>query len=378
MAALLAVALPLAGAAAEGQGAEWRLQVVDSGGGGSYSSMRVDTNGNVHVSYIDEVQNQVKYGFWDHKLDKWFTTVLDRSAGFSSMVLDKKQQPHISYLDYGTGKLKYARWNGGAWEKQTIQINAKNISFYTSIALDDKGNPRISYYEYWGTGDDYRLQLRNVVWNGKFWEVRTIDTVPGSGKFNSMTSDSAGVPQIAYANVKAENAGLRYAIWNGRAWDIQVLEGVKSPYPVHSVSLAIAQSGVPHIAYTDVTLKLVKYATLLKKQWYLETIDSLVEEAYPDRHGIALDDHSEPYISYFDAGSGLLKLAHREGGKWVTEVVDQNFAGFTSSLEIARGKIWLTYKDEGGQLKFAYRSLIPAGEVELKPTALPSSAREKE
>ena len=92
--------------------------------------------------------------------------------------LDSKQQPHIAYLPYGDGQLKYAHWNGTAWEKKNVQINAKVIDYYTSIAVDAKDYPRISFYEYWGTGEDYSLHLRNVAWNGQYWEVGTVDATP--------------------------------------------------------------------------------------------------------------------------------------------------------------------------------------------------------
>ncbi len=184
-------------------GAKWWIRLAAN-------SLRCELTsyGNAHVAYVDDSQHLLKYSFWDHKLDKWFTTVLDKTAGFCSMVLDSQQHPHISYIEYGHARMRYAHWNGSSWDKQTIQINAKDISFYTSIAVDAKDNPSISFYEYWGTGEDYLLHLRNVTWNGKFWEVRTVDSTPGSGKFNSIAIDSAGNRDIAYANVKSENAGF--------------------------------------------------------------------------------------------------------------------------------------------------------------------------
>jgi hypothetical protein len=346
--------------------AEWRTSVVDPSVAGSFSSLRIDSFGNGHVAYVDETQNQLKYGFWDHKLDKWFVTVLDSSTGFCSLTLDSKQRPHISYGEYGTGKIKYARWDGLAWKKETIQIDAKNISFYTSIILDPKDQPRISYYEYWGTGYDYSLLLRTVTWNGKFWEVQTIDSTPGSGKFNFMLSDSKGYPAVAYANVKAEHQGLRFAHWDGRAWQINVLEGITGPYAIFSVALALDKEDRPHIAYTDMVKNLVKYATFRDGKWDLELVDALAEGAYPDRHGIAVNEDGVPYISYYDAGLGVLKLAHREGSKWEQEIVDQNHAGFTSSLQIAAGQIFVTYRDETRQqVRFARRALTkPAQQTE--------------
>lgn len=352
---ILAIALIAVGAL---QGSEWRREVVDPSGGGKFSSLRIDTFGNAHVAYYDEAQFLLKYGFWDHNLRKWFTTTIDQTRGFCSLTLDPKQRPHISYLAYGDGQLKYAFWNGTSWQKQVIHINARDISYYTSVALNADENPTITYYEYWGTGEEYRLNLRGVSWNGSFWSVRTIDSVPGSGKFNFAVSDSKGYPHVAYANVKAENAGLRYAWWDGQTWHVEVLEGIASAMPIYSVSLALDKQDVPHIAYTDVANRLVKYATRRGNKWELQVIDSLRQVAYPDRNGIALDADGNPYITYYDPGPGVLKMAHREGNGWVSEIVDENFTGFTSSIQIVGDSIWVTYADDNTHgLKCARRTL---------------------
>ncbi len=356
--------------------AGWHIETADAIGGGKFSSLRIDKFGNGHVAYYDESRHELNYGFWDHKLNKWFTTTLDDNVGgFCSLALDSKQYPHISYLEYGHGKIKYIRWDGSSWHKQTLEIKAKNISFYTSIALDANDNPHISYYEYWGTGENYELALRTIGWTGDHWEVMTIDATPGSGKFNSMATASTGLSQIAYANVKSENAGLRYAAWNGTSWTVTVLEGVAEPHPVYSVALVLDDRDAPHIAFTDLTDNIVKYATRNAGKWEIQSIDSVAEPAYPDRNGIAVDSERNPYVSYFDARTGVLKLAHRTNGKWTSEVVDENFNGFTSSLQIAQGRIWLTYSDESGQrLRFAYRSL-DSGDPANQPV---SSLRKRE
>ncbi len=339
-------------------GGEWQTEVVDTSVAGTYSSFRLDSSGNGHVCYIDQGRNQVKYGYWDHKLNKWFTTVVDGSAGYCSLAVDSKDRPHISYQAWGTGKIKYAYWDGSSWQKTTLLIQAKEISFYTGIALDAQDQPRLSYYEYWGEGEDYELHLRTVAWTGDRWEVETIDPTPGSGKFNFLVSDSKGRPKIAYANVKAENQSLRYAAWNGQSWVIDVIEGADRPFEVFSVALALDGADNPHIVYTDVAHDLVKYATSQHGKWELSVVDSLKDYGYPDRYGIACDGHGNPYVSYYDAGLGVLKVAHLQDGRWVPEVVADNFAGFTNSMQIRGGTIYLTFRDDTNQqLKFAFRRL---------------------
>jgi len=350
---------------ASSQGAEWERKVVDDNGG-LYSSMKFDTFGNAHVAYYDGPRHTLKYSFWDHKLDKWFTTAVDESGGFCSLALDSKQRPHISYVDWGGGRLKHAYWDGITWRRETIQIQAKEISFYTSIALDKNDHPTISFYEYFAADGSNLLRLRTVTWNGQYWEVRTIDSDAGSGKFNSIAIDSKGYPHIAYGNVKYENGSLRYAHWNGTSWELEIVEGAGKPGTIcWSVSLVVDQDDQPHITYTNVSERLVKYAWKKDGKWVTEVVDSLFREGYPDRNGIALDDHGNPYISYFDAGEGLLKLAHRVDGKWVSEIVDQGYVGFNNSLRIDHGVVWITYADASDNaLRYARREIDDVGSID--------------
>jgi hypothetical protein len=337
--------------------AEWRVGTLEDSIGGKYSSLRMDTFGNVHVCYCSLSQGLVGYGFWDKNLNRWFTTTVGRCSGFTSMVLDSKQHPHISYPD-GTGNVNHSYWDGTSWQKQTVELHAVVINYYTSISVDLNDYPSISYYEERGAGEN-GLRLRVVTWNGKFWEARTVDSDQGSGKFNSMEADSKGNPQIAYGNVEYKNASLRYAQWNGHSWDVEILEGKGVPgTSMWSVALVLGKDGVPHIAYTDVKNRILKYGTRIDGKWELVGVDTLRGVAYPDRNGIALDERGNAYISYYDSGLGVLKVAHRLGRQWVVEVVDQNSAGFASSIQIGQGDIWVSYANETGeQLKVARRPL---------------------
>jgi hypothetical protein len=353
--AALAAALPAAEPV-------WQTELVDLAGGGKFPSLRIDSHGNAHVSHYDEVDNRLKYSFWDQHVKKWFTTAIDATRGFCSLALDAQERPHISYLAYGgDAQLKHAAWDGAAWKTEFIHIRARDISFYTSLTFDEKWNPSISYYEYWGTTEDYTLHLRNVMWTGEYWAVRTVDTTPGSGKFNAIARDSAGHPHIAYINVKYENSSARYARWNGQGWDISVLEGRDGPLSGGSAAIVLDKNDTPHLTYSDLAHGIVKYAVRRNGKWDLQVVDRLAAAGYPDRNGIALDDQGRVYISYYDAGRGVLKLAHKQGEKWVSEEVDGNFAGFTNSLQIAGGTIWIVYSDETGRrLKCARRPVDAA------------------
>ena len=350
--------------------AEWQIDTVDQSGSGQYASMQVDAQGNVHVAYVPDVPGHpLKYAFRD-TLGKWFNMTITNVASFCTLVLDSKQYPHVSWADHGTGlgaRLRHAQWDGTAWQMAPIDIQpGAVVAYYTGLALDSKDKPFLSYYDYADATNTFRLRLRSVAWVDDHWEGRTVDAQGGSGKFNSIAVDSAGRPQIAYANVKAETSGLRYATWDGSAWKTEIIEGQGVSLPVYAVSLVMDKKDVPHITYSLVQTGTVKYATKVAGKWVTEAVDRIREAAYPDRNGIALDRDGTPYISYFDGRLGTLKVAHKEGSRWVAELLDQNFTGFTSSVAIHDDTLWVAYSDGPGKaLKVAHRAIprtAPAAE----------------
>ena len=262
---------------------------------GMFSSMKIDVYGNAHLSYLDQNENQLRYGFWDHLLKKWFTTNVDNSAGFCTLVLDSHQHPHISYHDYGGG-LMYAFWDGASWKKQKkFHLTARETRLlYFDCFRSNTTIPPSASMKPLAVITCCLVRLRNVTWNGKFWALTTVDSTRGSGKFNSIAMDSKGHPHIAYANVNYENASLRYAHWDGESWKVEILEGEGIPgSSCWSVSLFLDKADNPHITYTDVLHLLVKYATKKEGHWKFEAVDSVARQGYPDRNAIALDEPGE-------------------------------------------------------------------------------------
>ncbi len=320
--------------------ADWKIEAVDSNATGRYSSLRIDKDGNAHVAYIlDDLGHVLRYALWDHLQHKWFTMTVDDSASFCSLTLDSKQRPHISYADFGTASgshLKYAHWDGSQWKKETIQLDSDIVAYYTSIALDAEDRPNISFYEYRGPkGSDFQIRLRVVMWNGKYWEVRTVDSTEGSGKFNSLAADSQGRLRLAYANVGALTASARLATWDGKKWIPEIADNMAANHQQvvgYSMAMALDKDGTPHLSYWNINVPLVKYATIKNGQWVAEVVDSVAGGASNDRNSIALDGDGRPYMSYYDARRGELRLAHKDGANWKVEVVDNGFTGFTSSI----------------------------------------------
>jgi hypothetical protein len=346
---------------------EWQIQMIDTGGPGKYSSLKIDKEGNAHVAYvIDEGSHYpLKYGFWDHVLRRWFVMTVEQNASFCSLTLDSQQHPHISYADAGGGsgaKLRYASWDGRAWKREAIPLTSDVVGYYTSIALDANDRPSISFYEYRGPkGTDIAVRMRVVAWDGKHWLVNTIDDQNQSGKFNALAIDSKGHKHLVYANVNALTTGMRYAYWDGKAWLLEIFDGPEQNalgYVGYAAALALDRDGDPHASYMNYSTPAVKYAVRKNGRWKVELVERLAGVAYPDRNGITVDDHGDPYMSYYDSGRGTLRLAHLAESKWMVETVDSGACGYTSSVQVDRGSIWISYADEAsGGLKVARREV---------------------
>ena len=96
-------------------GTNWTTSLVDGAGSvGDYTSLAVDSNGNVHISYFDYSNADLKYATFVDNVNGsgWITSTVD-SAGdvgfFTSIAVDSNDDVHISYQDNSNGNLKYAK-----------------------------------------------------------------------------------------------------------------------------------------------------------------------------------------------------------------------------------------------------------------------------
>lgn len=372
------VASILLPAAEDRSPASWHIEVVDPTGVGRSSSMKIDHDGNVHICYVVGDGVQLKYAFWDRTRKTWFNMIVDQGPNSCSLALDSKQRPHISYADYGTGegaRLRYAHWDGKAWLTQSIPVNSRIVSGYISIALNSSDCPTVAYYEYRGPrGTEYKIRLRTAMWNGKYWEVRTVDGEEGSGKVNNMTSDSRGNPHIAYANVAVGE--MRYAYWDGKSWMTETVEGRargQLEYAGLACAITVDKANNPHVTYLNTSTMQVKYGVRINGIWKTYAVDRIISGTENfDRNSIFVDDRGDVHIGYYDVSLGVLKLAHRRDQKWIIETVDGNGAGFTSSIQTDRGVMWVSYADEASMsLKVAHREMeteTPGGPSQVQGT----------
>ncbi len=130
----------------------WVATTVDALGG-SDVSIGTDSRDDVHISYY-QINNVPLPGFGDLKYatnatGEWVTATIDESGdtgGRTSLAIDQNDKVYISYYDFSNRDIRYATNVTGAWVMETVDSGNVGEFTATSIALDSKAKAHISYF----------------------------------------------------------------------------------------------------------------------------------------------------------------------------------------------------------------------------------------
>ena len=132
--------------------------VVGNGIRGRFPSIAIDSDNNVHASWLDMVnpsQATVQYGFLPTGSSDWQITAIDTlnnvTLGFSdarkstSIVVDSMRRPRIAYSDNRI--VKYATNTNGSWKLNTvIESNTDLYKGLVVLRLDSQDQPGIVFW----------------------------------------------------------------------------------------------------------------------------------------------------------------------------------------------------------------------------------------
>jgi hypothetical protein len=154
----------------------------------------VDPGGTIWIS--PSLGNEVignKTGAW-----AW-TNLSANQAYYTSLAVDPQGYVHVSYYDNATYDVRYATNRTGAWVVQDVETSG-TIGQYTSLALDTDGHAHVTYQG--GTG----TPLRYATNASGAWVAQTIDAAACS--YSSVAIDARGFVHVAY---RRSGEGARYA-----------------------------------------------------------------------------------------------------------------------------------------------------------------------
>ena len=201
----------------------WQCDTVDAAGDvGEFTSLAIDFNGIVHVSYYDASNRNLKHA-WQvdgggncgvgDVAGMWMCETVDNSAKvgkYSSLAIGMDGYPKIAYEDEGNHDLKFACYNGSTWNLSTID-SAGDVGEDVSLAIGKDGRPRIAYHN---DDDDalfFATKFEVCGAPGGTWVSQVIDDNGRVGEDNSLALDSNDNPCVSYHD--EDNGNLKVACW---------------------------------------------------------------------------------------------------------------------------------------------------------------------
>ncbi|MFP4545447.1 MAG: fibronectin type III domain-containing protein [Methanomassiliicoccales archaeon] len=200
----LMLLIPILATTSSAVSGNWTVSYVDSENDvGQYSSIAVDSEGAVHISYYDDSVQNLMYA--NDTSGSWTVTVGD-SAGdvgrYSSIAVDSSDHVHISYYDASNGALKYVTDSPGFWEPTTLDDGVETGT-HTSIAVDPDQRVYISYRN--ETSGDLNCHIGS---SGRD-QIQVVDQEDEVGLFSSIAIGPDGNAHISYYD--STHTALKYA-----------------------------------------------------------------------------------------------------------------------------------------------------------------------
>ena len=328
----------------------WHDEVVAPSG--KQTSIAVDSQGNLHLTYLDDEEGIVKYAFRPLGSARWFTMKLGGTHGNSEtstkVAVDPNDNPHVCYTPM---ILRYAYFDGKQWHDDQVAPNSGDISYSCAVAISGDGIPHLIWYQYGNPDGSNYLHIKYAVLSDGMWLSRTIDFAAQTGKFESLAIDRRGNPHVCFdAFVDGE---LHYAQFQDGRWKTTTIDSRKTDksgtYDLGmGNSVVLSQDGNPMISYyTD---SAVKFARFDGSKWSTETIDGVNPTGswLGWRSNLVLDRQGFPHISYEDGG--LLKHAYWDGSQWRIQII--------ASSGPQRHRYHSMAVGPDGQLYVAYRAAV--------------------
>ena len=279
----------------------WSRQMIDAPGMGNNSSIAVDAQGKVHIAYEDHGNGSLKHAVRSIS-GEWTIGVVDhgpRSGGYPTMVIDGNDNVVIAYLDHATPSIKLAIQDGASWSISDIVIAEHLYWGEIDLAISDNGSMYIVYL----AGDRHPRYLQAYYayrWRGENWRQETEPFVESAVMHLSMALGYYELPSVV---VRGGNM-LYEKIPNGR-WvyyeyyeDQEFRDYGNIVYDSHGERVVCGQTASGSLRYVLVTPLYFTRAGVVD-----------------DRAGTGLyasmtvDDHDFLHIVYYDGTEGRLVYA---------------------------------------------------------------------
>jgi hypothetical protein len=169
---------------------------------GSDSSLAIDSNDNLHVTYLDNTNGNLEYMTYDGS--SWSTPVsldsTDNVGSDSSLAIDSSDNLHVTYRDYTNHNLEYMTHDGSSWSTPVSLDSTDIVGDYSSLAIDSNDNLHVTYR------DITNYNLEYMTYDGSSWSTPvSIDSTDIVGSHSSLAIDSNDNLHVTYLDYTNDN-----------------------------------------------------------------------------------------------------------------------------------------------------------------------------
>ena len=279
---------------------------------GYFPSVAIDDSGALHISYLDNTNETLKYA--TNTSGSWVFSTLDNakytstSGSQTDLQIDSKGNIHIIYPVQASSKraLNHTTNAGGSWAPTTVTNTAKN-SLWPSLALD--GNDFVHISVFIASGDEDLAYITN---SKGYWTNETVDASSDYGKYSQIAVDSNDKIVIVYIKDDG-NPDIRWARGTSGSFSKSV---VKNNVRASWLSLGIDSNDDIHVSSHNTNNRRLLYYTNASGSWVQKDASMGLSGKFAE---MAIDDNDDIHISHADTfGYSDLKYATFQGtGKGV-------------------------------------------------------------
>jgi len=298
---------------------------------GRQSSLAIDSNDNLHVTYFDSRNGNLEYMTYSDST--WTAAVTldsrDNVGQPSSLAIDSNDHLHVTYLDATNQNLEYMTYDGSSWSTPVSLDSIGDDGGQSSLAIDSNDNLHVIYLTYI---DSTNYNLDYMTYTNSSWSTpASLDSTDWVGFDPSLaidSNDNLHVTYLAYYN-------LEYMTYNGSSWSTPVsIDSTDDVGPFSS--LAIDSNDHLHVTYLDASNANLEYMTYDGSSWSTPvTLDNSTGER-GEESSLAVDSNDNLHVTYLDGTNGSLNYMIYDGSSWSTPVTldTKDATGRDSSLAI--------------------------------------------
>jgi hypothetical protein len=343
---LTMLVVPLADNAA-GVPSGWTATYI-SPGSFEYTSMAIDTNGKVHIVYIDG-NDPISVKYVNDVSGSWSTPYIIDTASIVApkLALDSQGYCHVTYVN--GNNLIYATNSGGSWYNATIYTSSNGYEKQVSLVVDHNNHVDIAFVPH----NSGTIRLANN--SAGSWTNGTVTFgATASTNYPALAIDSSNNLHMA-CEAYGTMSGVLYLSQSSGNWTAEIAD---SYFGISGIVMCLDHNNKAHIATIHGQVA-VGYISNEGGSWASRLVTAeLYIGAIATVPGIVVDSSNNPIISYNGptAMTYYVNVTSRSGSTWTTT---QLATGVTPSIAINSGnQLYVAWQGTVGSTTDTYGAII--------------------